>query len=130
MQVPSSNMQIEGVSGQQEVAEPTATSTLPETEMYAFLLVLTHAIDQKRFQQARVVAEHAVSRITTAFNRRTLDTIAAKIYYMLSLAAEALGSLDSIRRWVPLGEEPQTSPLLMEGPSLTFLFQISSLALL
>lgn len=90
-------MQIEGTSGQEQ-AETPASSTLPETEMYAFLLVLTHAIDQKNFQQAQTVAEHAVSRITSAFNRRTLDTIAAKIYYILSLAAEAQGTLDRIRR--------------------------------
>ena len=91
-------MQVESPSGQEEAVEPPATSTLPETEMYAFLLVLTYSIDQKQFQRASIIAEHAVSRITSAFNRRTLDTIAAKIYYMLSLAAEAQGKLDSIRR--------------------------------
>ena len=43
------------------------------------------------------MADHAIERLST-FNRRTLDTIAARIYYILSLAAEALGSLSSIRR--------------------------------
>ncbi len=48
-------------------------------------------------RQAKLVADSAVARLA-AFNRRTLDTIAARIYYNLSLAYEALGSLSDIRR--------------------------------
>ena len=46
--------------------------------------------------QAKTVADQAVARLAP-FNRRTLDTIAARIYYFLSLAAEALGALAEIR---------------------------------
>jgi 26S proteasome regulatory subunit N3 len=34
------------------------------------------------------------------FNRRTLDVIAARIYFYFSLAYELTGELASIRRWV------------------------------
>ena len=51
MQVTAGNMQIESTSGKEPVEPPPATSTLPETEMYAFLLVLSYAVDQKKYQQ-------------------------------------------------------------------------------
>ena len=65
--------------------------------------------------QAKLVADHAVERLS-AFNRRTLDTIAARIYYILSIAAEALGSLSSIRR---LAMAQQWYALFSHGPIST-----------
>lgn len=47
--------------------------------------------------QAKAVADQALVRLS-AFNRRTLDTIAARIYYFYSLAYEMLGNLADIRR--------------------------------
>jgi 26S proteasome regulatory subunit N3 len=46
--------------------------------------------------QAQAVAAAAVDRLG-AFNRRTLDVIAARIYAYLSLAHERTGSLAAIR---------------------------------
>lgn len=51
--------------------------------------------------QARGVAEHAVARLTQ-FNRRTLDVIAARIYFYYSLCYEQGGDLENIRRLVRL----------------------------
>ncbi len=48
--------------------------------------------------QARTVADNAVARVGQ-FNRRTLDVIAARIYFYYSLSYEHLGELASIRRW-------------------------------
>ncbi|GAX76172.1 hypothetical protein CEUSTIGMA_g3616.t1 [Chlamydomonas eustigma] len=90
-------MQVEGMEHvDTDLGVHSGSHTLPEIEMVAFLLALTYFIDQEKFQQAKSIADAAVTRMS-AFNRRTLDTIAAKIYYFLSLSAEGLGTLDSIR---------------------------------
>lgn len=48
-------MQVETTSGQDAVpaanGAPAVTSTLTETEMYAYLLALTHYADAKRFDK-------------------------------------------------------------------------------
>uniref|UniRef100_A0A7R9V4F1 PCI domain-containing protein n=1 Tax=Chlamydomonas euryale TaxID=1486919 RepID=A0A7R9V4F1_9CHLO len=78
------------------VPAPMPTTCLPETEMYAHLLVLGRLVSQKKWEQAKEVADRAAARLA-AFNRRTLDTIAARILYYYSLAYENLGSLSAIR---------------------------------
>lgn len=49
--------------------------------------------------QANTVVMAAVKRVTE-FNRRTLDAIAARLYFYLSLTHEHLGTLSDIRRCV------------------------------
>lgn len=44
------------------------------------------------------MANNAVARVGQ-FNRRTLDVIAARIYFYYSLSYEHAGELASIRRW-------------------------------
>lgn len=51
-----------------------------------------------------MVADAALARLA-ACNRRTLDVIAARIYFYYSYAHEAAGQLDSIRRWGRAGAE-------------------------
>jgi len=75
---------------------PAPTTTIPEVEVYAYLLVLVFVIDARDYQKAKIVAEKAVAR-AGAFNRRTLDAIAARIYFYYSLAYESTGNLAEIR---------------------------------
>jgi hypothetical protein len=49
--------------------------------------------------QANTVVTAAVKRVTE-FNRRTLDAMAARLYFYLSLSHEHLGTLSDIRRCV------------------------------
>ena len=49
-------MQVEGTSG--GAPAEAAASTLPEVEMYAFLLVLTYLIDQKKNEQVGRTQHH------------------------------------------------------------------------
>ncbi len=79
--------------------EPTSedVSLLPEVEMYAYLLVLLLLVDAKQYESVKELAALAVDRLS-AFNRRTLDVIAARIVFYLSLGHERTGTLDSIRR--------------------------------
>ena len=53
LQVAADAMQVEGTSGD---AVTAALSTLPETEMYGFLLVLTYLVDQKKNEKVRKFA--------------------------------------------------------------------------
>lgn len=75
---------------------PPPPSSLPEVEIYAYLLALMFLIDRKQYEQAQAVAGSAVERLS-GLNRRTLDVLGARIYSYLSLAHERLGSLASIR---------------------------------
>ena len=49
--------------------------------------------------QAKQVTTAAVQRLSE-FNRRTLDTLAARIYFYFSWSYECCNSLSDIRRWV------------------------------
>ncbi|KAG2501927.1 hypothetical protein HYH03_000425 [Edaphochlamys debaryana] len=73
-----------------------ATTVIPEVELYAYLIVLLFLCDGKHFQLAKAVADNAVARVG-AFNRRTLDVIAARVYFYYGLAYEMTGEQASIR---------------------------------
>ena len=100
-----------------------STSSLPEAEAYATLLVTQYLVDNKLCSevlplqpyihthmvrnsgriplllilQAKEVTTAAVQRLSE-FNRRTLDTLAARIYFYFSWSYECCNSLSDIRR--------------------------------
>lgn len=69
---------------------------LPEAEVYAYLIVLMYLIDGERGEDALACAEEAVDRIRQ-FNRRTMDVLAARVYFYYSLAYERFSSLENAR---------------------------------
>lgn len=71
-------------------------SSTPEVELFAFMLVATYLVDKKACQQLAEVTTRALERLS-AFNRRTLDVIAARLYSYHSWAYECLGKLEDIR---------------------------------
>ncbi|KXZ51995.1 hypothetical protein GPECTOR_10g1017 [Gonium pectorale] len=73
-----------------------ASTVIPEVELYSYLIVLLLLSDSKQWNLAKAVADNAVSRLSS-INRRTLDVIAARIYYYYGLAYEQSGDLASIR---------------------------------
>lgn len=79
-----------------ETAPQPPTSTLIEVEAYAFLLTSMLLLDAEKYEAARLVSDRAVARLSD-FNRRTLDTIASKLFFNLSLAYERLDRLSEIR---------------------------------
>lgn len=83
----------EGNDTMAAVKEP---SLLPEMEMYAYLLVLMFLLDHKQYKEGRLVADAAVERLKE-FNRRTMDVIAARIYFYYSWAYECTGALADVR---------------------------------
>eukprot|EP00243_Klebsormidium_subtile_P001516 TRINITY_DN12692_c0_g1_i1.p1 TRINITY_DN12692_c0_g1~~TRINITY_DN12692_c0_g1_i1.p1 ORF type:complete len:493 (+),score=146.53 TRINITY_DN12692_c0_g1_i1:202-1680(+) len=85
----SSSTQADGVPS-------TKDSVLPEVEIYGYLVGLVYFIDQKKIDVAKTVANLAIKRIQT-YNRRTLDSIAARVYFYFSLAYERSNELNVIR---------------------------------
>lgn len=69
---------------------------LPEIETYCFLLMQLLLISQNRLSSAKDVSDEALKRMKT-HNRRTLDAIAAKVYFYLSLVYEKLDELETVR---------------------------------
>lgn len=69
---------------------------LPEAEVYAYLVVLMFLIDGGRGEEACACATEAVDRIRE-FNRRTMDSLAARVYFYYSLSFERFGALENAR---------------------------------
>ncbi|GLJ22636.1 hypothetical protein SUGI_0426030 [Cryptomeria japonica] len=87
-----------------EVDTPSATNQvvsskqniLPELEIFAYLLVLIYLIDQKQYHEAKRCSLDAISRLKQ-LNRRTLDVLAARLYFYYSYSYELTDSLVEIR---------------------------------
>ncbi|GFY89803.1 PAM domain (PCI/PINT associated module) protein [Actinidia rufa] len=70
--------------------------SLPELEIYCYLLVLIFLIDQKRYNEAKACSSASIARLKN-LNRRTIDVLAAKLYFYYSLSYELTGDLAEIR---------------------------------
>ncbi|TYI43926.1 hypothetical protein ES332_A01G201400v1 [Gossypium tomentosum] len=77
-------------------AQPPAKHSLPELEIYCYLLVLIFLIDQKKYDEAKACSSASISRLKN-LNRRTLDVLAARLYFYYSLCYELTGTLSEIR---------------------------------
>jgi 26S proteasome regulatory subunit N3 len=71
-------------------------SVLPELESFSYLLVIIFLIDQKHLEDAKACSSAAIKRLQQ-FNRRTLDVLAARLYFYYSLSYERTNSLADIR---------------------------------
>mmetsp|Transcript_36363 Transcript_36363/g.83565 ORF Transcript_36363/g.83565 Transcript_36363/m.83565 type:complete len:508 (+) Transcript_36363:73-1596(+) len=68
----------------------------PEFEAYAVVMLLIWLLDKKENTQALECANTVVTWVKT-FNRRSLDVLAARAYFYLSLAYEKNGRFSDIR---------------------------------
>ncbi|KAK2143025.1 hypothetical protein LSH36_886g00041 [Paralvinella palmiformis] len=71
-------------------------SFLPETEIYTHLLVLLYLIDNEKYSEALKCSDMLMDRVT-AYNRRTLDMLAAKCYFYHVRIYELTNQLDRVR---------------------------------
>ncbi|KAF2402253.1 hypothetical protein EJ06DRAFT_528363 [Trichodelitschia bisporula] len=62
---------------------------LPEAEVYLGILIQVYLWDNKHYQQGAIFSEKLVTKIRT-YNRRTLDSLAPRAYFYLSLFVEQL----------------------------------------
>ncbi|GKV23991.1 hypothetical protein SLEP1_g33653 [Rubroshorea leprosula] len=73
-----------------------AKHPLPELEIYCYLLVLIFLIDQKKYNEAKACSSTSIARLKNV-NRRTVDVLAARLYFYYSLSYELTGDLAEIR---------------------------------
>lgn len=76
--------------------EPAGKGAQPEETLYCYFLLCQLLVDGKQNDKLLQVAEAALAYIRR-FNRRTLDALAARIYFYYSLAYERAGKLQNIR---------------------------------
>ncbi|KAI1468245.1 proteasome regulatory subunit C-terminal-domain-containing protein [Daldinia caldariorum] len=80
---------------------------IPEIDIFLSILVQVYLFDSKQFQQGAEFSKYLSERIHS-LNRRTLDSLSAKVYFYYSLFCEQLA---------PLPPSPQ-SPLVAIRPTL------------
>ncbi|KZV53116.1 putative 26S proteasome non-ATPase regulatory subunit 3 [Dorcoceras hygrometricum] len=73
-----------------------AKHSLPEIEIYCYLLVLIFLIDQKKYSEAKACSSASISRLKN-LNRRTVDVLASRLYFYYSLSYELTGDLAELR---------------------------------
>ncbi|KAI9726843.1 MAG: 26S proteasome non-ATPase regulatory subunit [Cirrosporium novae-zelandiae] len=84
---------------------------LPEIDTYLSILVQVHLYDSKAIQEGVKFSDHLVERLRT-LNRRTLDALAAKVYFYYSLFYEQLA---------PFPPSPVASVISIRQPLLAAL---------
>lgn len=77
-------------------SKPVTSEPNPEVDTYIRLLFILLLIDSKATDKAMLLASKTAERIHE-LNRRTLDPVAAKIFFYLSRAYELSGKLAEIR---------------------------------
>ncbi|KAH8201368.1 hypothetical protein TruAng_004451 [Truncatella angustata] len=80
---------------------------LPEVDIFLGILVQVYLFDHKEYQQGVRFSEYLSDRVQS-LNRRTLDSLSAKVYFYYSLFAEQLA---------PAPPSPQ-SPVVLLRPTL------------
>ncbi|XP_021902636.1 probable 26S proteasome non-ATPase regulatory subunit 3 [Carica papaya] len=68
----------------------------PELEIYCYFLVVLFLIDQKKYNEAKACSSASIVRLKN-LNRRTVDVIAARLYFYYSYSYELTGDLSEIR---------------------------------
>ncbi|KAF9615140.1 hypothetical protein IFM89_022098 [Coptis chinensis] len=87
---------------EQDMEVDTTTSatsmkqSLPELEIYCYLLVLIFLIDQKRLSEAKACSSASIARLRN-MSRRTVDVLASRLFFYYSLSYELTGDLAEIR---------------------------------
>ncbi|KAK7422089.1 26S proteasome non-ATPase regulatory subunit [Neonectria punicea] len=88
-------------------AKKESKDVIPEIDVFLGILVQVHLFDSKQFQRGVEFSQYLADRIQ-ALNRRTLDSLSAKVYFYYSIFCEHI---------VPLAPSPQ-SPVVAIRPTL------------
>lgn len=78
------------------VDKPSTPDLVPEAEMYLRLLILYHLTSEDTHEKALALANETVEKMQ-ALNRRSMDAIAAKIWFAVDRAYELSGELSDAR---------------------------------
>ncbi|EAW09204.1 proteasome regulatory particle lid subunit RPN3 [Aspergillus clavatus NRRL 1] len=85
--VASSKMEVDS-----EKNKPSPKEILPEIDTYLSILVQIYLYDKKDFQRGAKFSTALIERLRT-LNRRTLDSLAARVYFYYSLFYEQIAPL-------------------------------------
>eukprot|EP00899_Mesostigma_viride_P015829 jgi/Mesvir1/24247/Mv10951-RA.1 len=105
LQTASGGMEVDAPSADAGAKQPggeglrllsKSAPVLPELTIFLHLLVTIFLIDQKQYQAAKACSSAAVAKMGK-LNRRSLDALAAKLYYYYSWSHELTGCLEDIR---------------------------------
>lgn len=78
-------------------ASKTPSEPVPEVEIYLRLLIIYHLLkDQPTYSKALQLAHETVEKMQ-ALNRRSMDAIAAKVWFAVQRAYELGGELADAR---------------------------------
>ncbi|KAL4748330.1 hypothetical protein BDW72DRAFT_205694 [Aspergillus terricola var. indicus] len=82
-----SNMEVDN-----DKTKPSSKEVLPEIDIYLSILVQIHLYDRKEIQKGAKFSTRLIERLR-ALNRRTLDSLAARVYFYYSLFFEQIAPL-------------------------------------
>lgn len=88
-------------------SKAASKEVIPEVDLFLGILIQVHLFDTKQFQRGAEFSNYLSDRIRT-LNRRTLDSLSAKVYFYYSLFCENIA---------PLPPSPQ-SPIVALRPTL------------
>lgn len=96
---PSSTDQEMDIDSSTKTSHP---ELVPEAEMYLRLLILHHLLASEDTQEKALELANETAEKMQALNRRSMDAIAAKIWYAVDRAYELAGELSDARPYVQL----------------------------
>jgi 26S proteasome regulatory subunit N3 len=103
-----SEMEVDGeAKPTKNGSKKEAKETIPEVDIFLGILIQVYLFDNKKYQQGVEFSEYLAERIQT-LNRRTLDSLSAKVFFYFSLFCEHLA---------PLPPSPE-SPIVAIRPTL------------
>ncbi|KAJ5692155.1 26S proteasome regulatory subunit rpn3 [Penicillium macrosclerotiorum] len=94
-----------------EKNKAASKEVLPEVDVYLSILVQIYLFDQRMIQKGAQFSTELIERLR-ALNRRTLDSLAARVYFYYSLFFEQIG---------PLAPSPAAAVTTIRQPLLTAL---------
>ncbi|KAI9310501.1 proteasome regulatory subunit C-terminal-domain-containing protein [Dichotomocladium elegans] len=83
-------------SSSMEVDKETKATVLPEVDVYLHLMTLIYLLDQNKLNEGLELANKTVTKMHD-LNRRTLDQLAARVYFYHARFYELTGRLAEIR---------------------------------
>lgn len=104
---PASNEMEIDTDSKAKTGKKEAKEIIPEIEIFLGILVQIHYLDNKIYQNGAVFSAHLAERIHS-LNRRTLDSLTARVYFYYSMFCEQI---------LPLPPSP-SSPVVSIRPAL------------
>ena len=89
---PEMEIDSEAKAGTKNGAKKEVKEIIPEVDVFLGILVQVHLFDSKQYQKGAEFSQYLAERIQ-ALNRRTLDSLSAKVYFYFSLFNEHIAPL-------------------------------------